>query len=70
MPNSKELKKLALMGFDLNFIFGKVAPLAQAEKTLIENYRAADESGQKALRRVGTALAKQVSKAATGTDDD
>ena len=43
--------------------------LSPAELAVVENYRAADDAGQKALRRVGSALAQSISEAADGTRD-
>ena len=43
--------------------------LQEDELTLVKNYRAADESGQKALRRVGSALAKSLTDSTAKSAD-
>ena len=64
-----ELAALGIAGCDVQFILTGKRLLRSDEKNLIENYRAADESGQKALRRVGTALAQSLMDSAAESAD-
>lgn len=68
-PSAVELAKLALVGFDLNYILTGVRRVAPDEQALLENYRAADPSSQKTLRRVGLALAKSIDVSLDGSEE-
>ena len=57
-PTAVELAKLAMLGFDLKYILTGERALSHDEQALVDNYRGADSSGQKALRQVGIALAQ------------
>lgn len=60
---------LAERGVDVTYWLtgshSRALKLKQDELTLIKNYREADDSGQKALRRVGSALAQSLNDAET-----
>ena len=65
-PTAVELAKLAMLGFDLKYILTGERALSPDERALLDNYRGADTSGQKALRQVGIALAQPLSDSEAG----
>ena len=66
-PTAVELAKLAMLGFDLKYILTGERALSPDERALVDNYRGADTSGQKALRQVGIALAQPLSDSEAGS---
>lgn len=69
LPDADELRRLAKLGFDLNYVMTGTHAVSAAEKALLENYRASNEAGQKALRQVGSALAQSMTDSAAESED-
>ena len=59
-PTLVELTQLANAGFDLNYLLTGTRALNEKELALLDHYRASNEGGKRALRQVGSALAKSL----------